>query len=150
MQGFSINDECAQVLVYRIISVDLVIGFAYLPKGSCPEGVETLWNLMGLLHRLYTNIIVMGDLNTRMNLCGDGYNPAGRFLEDALKNSSYFERLSANEPTYRNQSVLDHTIISKNLSGIVQQHRSVASSLAGLSDHVPTIIQLEMPEVQEL
>jgi hypothetical protein len=101
---------------------------------------------MGLLHRLHTNIVVMGDLNTRMNLCGDGYNPAGRFLENALKNSSYFERLSANEPTYRNQSVLDHTIISKNLNGIVQQHRSAVSSLAG----IPGLFDSELQRIKRL
>src|SRR5579862_8606013 len=107
-------------------------------------------DLMGLLHRLYANVVIMGDLNTRMNLCDDGYNSAGRFLENALKNSKLFARIASNEPTYRNQSVLDHAIVSKNLAGIVQQRRATASSLAGVSDHVPIIIQLEMPEVKPL
>ena len=75
----------------------------------------------GSLHQLYNNVVVMGDLNSRMNLCGDGYNPAGRFLEKALMNSNYYERLALDEPTFRNQSVLDHAIASKSLIGSVQQ-----------------------------
>ena len=103
---------------------------------------------MGLLHQLYSNIVVMGDLNTRMNLCKEGHNAAGEFLEDALKNSKYFERVVFNEPTFRNKSVLDHAIISKNLSGTARLRSAAGSTLVGSSDHVPIIFHLEMPEAQ--
>jgi len=86
LQGFSVNENAAQILVFRVSSIDILIVYAYLPQGSSSEGIETLWNLLGLLQQLYFNIVVMGDLNTRMNICNDGYNTAGRFLETALKN----------------------------------------------------------------
>ena len=77
LQGFSVNDDSAQILVIRLLSVDTLIVYAYLPQGSSSEGIETLWNLLGLLKQLYLNSVVMGDLNTRMNSCNDGYNTAG-------------------------------------------------------------------------
>ena len=44
LQGFSVNDECTQILVYRLISVDLVVVFAYLPQDQAPTG----WKLCGI------------------------------------------------------------------------------------------------------
>lgn len=148
LQGFSVNDDTAQILVLRLLSIDTLIVYAYLPQGSTSEGIETLWNLLGLLKQLYMNIIVMGDINTRMNICNDGYNTAGRFLEKALQSSQFFARLPLSEPTYRQQSSLDHVIFSKNLLGAVQANVSSWSPVTGASDHVPILVQLEMPEIQ--
>jgi exonuclease III len=149
LQGFSVNEDSAQILVFRVLSIDTVIVYAYLPQGSSSEGIETLWNLLGLLQQLYFNIVVMGDLNTRMNICNDGYNTAGRFLETALKNSLFYERLPLQEPTFKNQSSLDHVLVSKNLCDAAQATVASSSSVTGGSDHSAILVQLEMPEVKQ-
>ena len=65
-----------------------------------------------------------------------------------MENSQFFDRLPLSEPTYRQQSSLDHVLVSKNLAGAVHANVSSWFPLSGASDHVPILVQLEMPEIQ--
>ena len=89
---------------------DVVIILAYLPNGSSRQGIDELMYLYENVSEVHARVVIMGDLNTRMNIMNEGWNAAGKALRQHLQESR-LKRLGINNVTYpEGQSCLDHVL----------------------------------------
>jgi len=85
---FELNHDQAQTQVFRILldEYEFILVHAYLRNGSEITGIQLLINTIKKLQSLTPKILLIGDLNTRSSILGNGTrrNRAGVFLDDSI------------------------------------------------------------------
>ena len=132
----------AQTEEFACLSVILngvLIMMVYIPNGNVGGGMSGVLELFELAKIEYSRIIIVGDLNCRMNIIdGEGNNHCGRLLLNRLREGDMC-RVPIDEVTFpRNQSCLDHVLTYGNFqvkwTEVIQDswssdHRAVCAEL---------------------
>ena len=88
LKEFSLQTEAFTMLTFKLNQV--VIVFVYMPNGSVADAAHQVCDKLQLLELIYSKVIVLGDLNARMNVIqNEGFNSVGRVISTFLQHSNF-------------------------------------------------------------